>query len=123
MTNLVAAAAATFKRRGTRIPDELLVGPTDEFARDATKDHPGGEVLVYETPDGDVRVDVRPERETVWLSLNQIAEVFGRDKSVISRDLRNVFRSGELEREAVCARNATTETGSGGELMAAEGVV
>ncbi len=68
----------------------------------------GGEVLVYEAPDGEVMVDVRLERETVWLSLTQMTELFGRDKSVISRHLRNVFRSGELEREAVVAKSATT---------------
>lgn len=69
---------------------------------------PGGEVVVYEAPDGEVRVDVRLDRETVWLSLNQMAELFERDKSVISRHLRNVFDSRELEREAVVAKNATT---------------
>ena len=68
----------------------------------------GGEVVVYEAPDGEVRVEVRLERETVWLSLNQMAELFGRDKSEISRHLRNVFESEELEREAVVAKNATT---------------
>ena len=67
-----------------------------------------GEVVVYEAPDGEVRVDVRLERETVWLSLSQMAELFGRDKSVVSRHLRNVFASGELKREAVVAKNATT---------------
>ena len=69
---------------------------------------PGGEVIVYEAPGGEIRVDVRLERDSVWLSLNQLAELFGRDKSVISRHLRNVFGSGELERGAVVARNATT---------------
>lgn len=69
---------------------------------------PGGEVLLYEAPDGQVRVDVRLDRETVWLSLNQMADLFGRDKSVISRHLRNVFDSGELERGSVVAKNATT---------------
>ncbi len=69
---------------------------------------PGGEVLVYEAADGAARVEVRLARETVWLSLNQMAELFERDKSVISRHLRNVFRSGELERNAVVAKNATT---------------
>ena len=44
---------------------------------------PVGEVLVYQAPDGQARVDVRLERETVWLSLTQMAELFGRDKSVI----------------------------------------
>ena len=70
---------------------------------------PRGEVVVYEAPDGEVRVDVRLERETVWLSLGQMAELFGRDKSVISRHLGNVFRSGELERKATVAKNATVQ--------------
>ena len=70
----------------------------------------GGEVLVYQAPDGQVRVDVRLEQDTVWLSLNQLAELFGRDKSVISRHLRDVFKSGELERAATVAKNATVQT-------------
>ena len=53
-------------------------------------------------------VEVRLEGETLWLSLQQLADLFGRDKSVISRHLRNVFSSEELEREAVVAKNATT---------------
>ncbi|MGH2403288.1 MAG: RhuM family protein [bacterium] len=72
-------------------------------------DAPGGEVLLYETPDGQVRLDVRLERESVWLSLTQMSELFGRDKSVISRHLRSVFDSGELERGATVAKNATAQ--------------
>ena len=64
------------------------------------------EIVIYEG--ADARVEVRVEREDVWLSLQQLAALFGRDKSVISRHLRNVFASGELEREAVVAKNATT---------------
>jgi hypothetical protein len=70
---------------------------------------PGGEVVVYEAPGGEVRVDVRLERESVWLSLSQMAELFGRDKSVISRHLKNVFESGEPDREATVAKNATVQ--------------
>jgi len=70
---------------------------------------PGGEVVFYETPDGQTRMDVRLDHETLWLSLNQIAELFARDKSVISRHLRNVFGSGELERGATVARNAAVQ--------------
>jgi prophage maintenance system killer protein len=68
----------------------------------------GGEVLLYKTPDGTVTVDVRLEGETVWLSLDQMVKLFKRDKSVISRHLRNIFVSGELDRKAVVAKNATT---------------
>jgi prophage maintenance system killer protein len=67
-----------------------------------------GDLVVFEAKDGTIRLDVRLESESVWLSLNQIAQLFGRDKSVISRHLRNVFSSGELERASVVAENATT---------------
>ena len=53
-------------------------------------------------------MEVRLENETVWLSLNQIADLFERDKSVISRHLRNIFKTGELQRNRVVAKNATT---------------
>ena len=67
-----------------------------------------GEVFLYRAPDGEVQLDVRLERETVWLSLDQIAKLLGRDKSVISRHLRNVFSTRELDRRSVVAKNATT---------------
>ena len=68
----------------------------------------GGEVVLFKDPDGAVRLDVRLERETVWLSLDQMAKLFRRDKSVISRHLRNVFSTRELDRKSVVAKNATT---------------
>lgn len=80
-------------------------------------DLPRGEVVVYEAPDGKVRVDVRLERDTVWLSLGQMADLFGRDKSVISRHLQNVFRSGELERKATVAKNATVQREGGRQVV------
>jgi prophage maintenance system killer protein len=67
-----------------------------------------GEIVLYEAANGEVHLDVRLERETVWLSLDQMAKLFGRDNSVISRHLRNVFASRELERKSVVAKNATT---------------
>ncbi len=75
----------------------------------STSGAPSGEVVVYEAYDGEIRLDVRLEGETVWLSLNQMGELFGRDKSVISRHLRNVFTSGELTRKATVAKNATVQ--------------
>ena len=66
-----------------------------------------GEVVLFEAQDGQIRLDVLLERESVWLTLNQMTDLFGRDKSVISRHLRNVFASGELERAATVAKNAT----------------
>lgn len=67
-----------------------------------------GEVVLFEAKDGQVRLDVHVENESVWLTLNQMAELFERDKSVISRHLRSVFTSGELNRAGVVAKNATT---------------
>lgn len=67
------------------------------------------EIILYQTEDGQTRVDVRLENETVWLSLNDIAHLFDRDKSVISRHIRNVFSEGELERDSVVANFATVQ--------------
>ncbi|MDT0499132.1 RhuM family protein [Algiphilus sp. W345] len=65
-------------------------------------------IVIFES--GERSVEVRLEGETVWLSLQQLAELFGRDKSVISRHLKNIFYTNELERESVVAKNATTAT-------------
>ena len=68
---------------------------------------PTSEIVIYDG--GEARVEVRVEHENVWLSLQQLADLFGRDKSVISRHLRNIFASGELDREATVAKNATVQ--------------
>jgi hypothetical protein len=65
-------------------------------------------IVIYESADRAVEVRLDASQETVWLSLQQLAAVFGRDKSVISRHLRNIFKEGELNREATVAKNATT---------------
>ena len=65
-------------------------------------------VSIYEEAGRAVEVRLDPDQETVWLSLNQLGEVFGRDKSVISRHLKNIFESNELERGSVVAKSATT---------------
>jgi prophage maintenance system killer protein len=67
-----------------------------------------GEIVIYQPEEGEGRLEVRLEEESVWLNLNQIAALFERDKSVISRHLRNVFREGELVRGSVVAFFATT---------------
>ena len=69
---------------------------------------PGGEFLFYQTEDGRTRMEVRLQQETVWLSLKQMAELFQRDKSVISRHISNMFEEKELARERVVANYATT---------------
>ena len=66
------------------------------------------EMIIYQTEDGVTKVNVTFEADTVWLSLDQMAELFQRDKSVISRHIRNIFADGELVRDSVVAKNATT---------------
>ena len=66
------------------------------------------ELVIYESKNGDIKLDVNLENETVWLSLEQMSKLFGRDKSVISRHIKHVFEEGELEREKVVAKFATT---------------
>ena len=67
------------------------------------------EMIMYQTEDGQTKIDVRLENETVWLSLNQLAELFQRDKSVISKHIKNVFEEGELHENATVAKNATVQ--------------
>ena len=59
-----------------------------------------GEVILYQAANGETRLEVRLEQDTVWLSQSQMVALFGRDQSVISRHLGNVFKEGELERES-----------------------
>ena len=73
---------------------------------------PQSELLLYQTSDGATRLEVRLENETTWLSLNQMAELFQRDKSVISKHIKNVFEEGELKPGAVVAKFATTAADS-----------
>lgn len=70
-------------------------------------------IQIYQAEDGSTQIEVLFEHETVWLSLPQMATLFDRDKSVISRHLKNVFESGELVREATVAKNATVQTEGG----------
>lgn len=73
----------------------------------------GGEVLVYEAADGSARVDVRLDRETVWLTQDQMARLFGRERSVVTKHIRNAFREGELEAQATRAKFAQVQTEGG----------
>lgn len=66
------------------------------------------DIEIYESADGEIRLNVQLDGETVWLSIDQMSDLFGRDKSTISRHIKNVFIDGELEKEAVVAKYATT---------------
>lgn len=71
------------------------------------------EFLLYRTDDGKIRIETRMENETVWLTINHMAELYGVDKSGISRHLKNIFESGELQREATVAKFATVQNEGG----------
>ncbi len=71
------------------------------------------EILMYQTEDGATKIEVRYQDETVWLSLNQMAELFQRDKSVISRHIKNVYEEGELEPSPTVANFATVQKEGG----------
>ncbi|SFN25557.1 virulence protein RhuM/Fic/DOC family protein [Marinobacter pelagius] len=66
------------------------------------------QVRIFTSSDGEARLEVALYQETAWLNLDQMANLFDRDKSVISRHIRNVFKEGELDRISVVAKNATT---------------
>ena len=67
-----------------------------------------GEIVIYQTEDGQASLEVTLVEDTVWMSLNHMVGLFDRDKSVISRHIRNIFREGELDKRSVVAKYATT---------------
>ena len=67
-----------------------------------------GEIVIYQTEDGQTSLEVSLVEDTVWLSLNHMVALFDRDKSVISRHIKNIFREGELDKRSVVAKYATT---------------
>ena len=58
-----------------------------------------GEIVIYKAKDGKASLEVKLEKDTVWLSINQMTELFGRDKSVISRHIKNVYENKELNKD------------------------
>ena len=70
------------------------------------------EIILYETEDHAVKLNVNTDGDTVWLSLDQLTDLFDRDKSTRSRHIRNVFKEGELDRDSVVANFATTAADS-----------
>ncbi len=68
------------------------------------------ELIIYQTQDGETKIDVRMESDTVWLSLMQLSELFQRDKSVVSRHIKNIYEEGELEMKSTVANYATVQS-------------
>ena len=68
------------------------------------------QIIIYQTDDDQTQIDVRLENETVWLTQAQMADLFQKDRTVISRHIRNVFKEGELDESLVCANLHTWVT-------------
>jgi hypothetical protein len=71
---------------------------------------PQGQFILYQSDDGTTRVECLFEADTLWLSLTQLASLFGRDKSVISKHLKNIYADGELAQHSTVANYATVQT-------------
>ena len=68
------------------------------------------EILIYQNPEGSIKIDVRLEEETVWLSQAQLCELFQKSKATISEHIKNVFEEGELETSATVRNYRTVQT-------------
>jgi len=67
------------------------------------------EILLYQTTDGQTKIDVRLEDETVWLNQSQLEELFQTDRTSIVKHIRNIYESGELSEQATCAKIAQVQ--------------
>ena len=65
-------------------------------------------IIIYTTEDGLAKIETTFDEDTVWLSIDQMAELFQRDRSVIGKHVRNIFKEGELQKESVWAKFAYT---------------
>ncbi len=72
------------------------------------KQAPCGEILIYQTDDGDTKIDVKIEEETVWLTQAQIVELYQTSKSNVSEHIKHIFEEGELEESSVVRKSRTT---------------
>ena len=68
-----------------------------------TSDPNSNQIIFYNTPTGDVKIEVIFNDETFWLTQKRLAELFGVDRSVITKHLRNIFKEGELPEDSVCS--------------------
>lgn len=71
---------------------------------------PNTDIVMYTTDDGTTKIEATFDKDTVWLSIDQMAELFQRDRSVIGKHVRNAFKEGELVKDSVWAKFAYTAT-------------
>jgi hypothetical protein len=69
-------------------------------------EQPRGEIVIYESAEAEVHVEVRLEEETVWLDAHQMSELFQRDRSAILKHVHNIYNTGELDQASTCAKFA-----------------
>jgi hypothetical protein len=67
------------------------------------------EILLYTTPNGQVKVEMYLQDETIWLTQQKIADLFGVDRSVVTKHLQNIYETGELQKDATCAKFAQVQ--------------
>ena len=70
------------------------------------------EILIYQNPDGNIKIDVRLQEETVWLTQSQMGQLFGKDKRTISEHISNIFNEGELEKSSTVRKFRTVAADS-----------
>ncbi len=70
------------------------------------------QIVIYQTEDGQTSIDVKVEGESVWLSQQQMAELFMTNRTSVLRHIKNIYRTGELEESSTCAKIAQQETWS-----------
>ena len=75
-----------------------------------SKENSFTEILLYNTPNGKVKVEIYLQNETVWLSQQKMADLFGVDRSVVTKHLANIYSENELNKEATCAKIAQVQT-------------
>ena len=68
------------------------------------------EFLLYTTPNGKIKVEIFLRDENIWLTQAKIAELFGVERSVVTKHLQNIFREGELDKNSTCAKIAQVQT-------------
>ena len=72
-----------------------------------------GEIIIYQSEDGKIKLDVRLENKMVWLTLEQIAQLYSKGRSTVTEHISNIFKEGELEKEKVCRNfRHTTQHGA-----------
>jgi len=123
--NISTASILAIIQRNFMRKSNSLLQPVEISGKLYTKDNcicsevgsfmknPNDHVVIFKTDDEKISVDVRFDEETVWLSLDQMSDLFERDKSTVSRHIKNVYEEGELERSATVANFATVQNEGG----------